>query len=207
MTPEKLVTLDLNQIDAAASVLTRAFSSDPLFTYFFPTVEGRTKKLQTYFTVMIRYGLSNGEVVATSNELEAVAIWLPPGRTGYSTGAMIVSGAQQMAVSFGVVPVAKMLRFSHYANRVHDRRAPFKHWYLQTIGVEPSAQGQGYASLLLRSQMERLDRNGLRCYLDTQSVRNVAIYEHYGFKVVEKLTLPHTDVSSWAMLRKIKRFD
>ncbi|MFC1984465.1 GNAT family N-acetyltransferase [Chloroflexota bacterium] len=85
---------------------------------------------------------------------------------------------------------------------VHHRLAPFRHWYLQTVGVEPRFRGKGYASKLIRPMLTRIDDEGIPCYVDTLDEYNVPLYEHLGFKVVDKVTIPKTSLTNWAMLRK-----
>lgn len=48
----------------------------------------------------------------------------------------------------------------------------------------------------------RIDREGLPCYLETQDEQNVPLYQHFGFKVVNKSTIPETKLTNWAMLRE-----
>ncbi len=69
------------------------------------------------------------------------------------------------------------------------------------IGVAPVSQGQGYASKLLKPMLARLDEEGLPCYLETQKEKNVTLYQHFGFNVVEEFTFPSTTLTTWAMLR------
>jgi GNAT superfamily N-acetyltransferase len=91
--------------------------------------------------------------------------------------------------------------FHEHSNAVHKRCAPFPHIYLQLLGVDPAHQGKGYSSLLLRPMFERIDRDGLPCFLETHAEKNVGIYEHLGFRVVEEGVIPGSSVTSWAMLR------
>lgn len=91
-----------------------------------------------------------------------------------------------------------------YIDAMHKRLAPFKHWFLQTIGVDPQFQRKGYAGKLLRPMFARMDKEGLPCYLETLDEQNIQLYEHFGFKVVEKATIPKTSLTSWAMLREVQ---
>jgi len=95
-----------------------------------------------------------------------------------------------------------MSYLSGYIDAIHQRQAPFKHWFLQTIGVNPRSQGKGYASKLIRPMLTRIDEEGLPCYLETLDEHNVPLYEHLGFKVVDKATIPKTSLTNWAMLRR-----
>jgi hypothetical protein len=55
---------------------------------------------------------------------------------------------------------------------------------------------------LLRPVLERIDRERVPCYLETNVAKDVAIYERFGFEVVSEDRMPGTEVISFAMLRK-----
>jgi ribosomal protein S18 acetylase RimI-like enzyme len=98
-----------------------------------------------------------------------------------------------------------MKSLGRYLDTVHDRLAPFNHWFLQCIGVDHKLQGRGYASSLLRPILKRIEEEGLPCYLDTLEKQNVQLYEHFGFKVVEESKVPGTNLTNWAMLRGMSK--
>ncbi len=90
--------------------------------------------------------------------------------------------------------------FSHI-DAVHKRLAPFRHWFLWALGVDPRFRGKGYASKLLKPMFAKIDMESLPCYVETMDEKGVSIYQHYGFEVVEKSTIPRTNLNIWAMLR------
>jgi RimJ/RimL family protein N-acetyltransferase len=49
--------------------------------------------------------------------------------------------------------------------------------------------------------LNRLDTNKIPCYLNTQNEKNIGLYEHFGFRVIDQLTLPGTDILHTAMQR------
>ena len=183
-------------------MLARAFYDDPVLIYFFPDPSERIKKSIGFFQLLAHYGILYGEPQATSPALEGVAIWLPSNKAVMSPWGMLRSGAISLIFRAGMTAVGRMLRFSECAYTIHKRHAPFRHWFLQPLGVDPPLQGKGYASMLLRNKFEKFDQEGLPCYLDTQTETNVLTYEHYGFKVVEEFRVPGTTFNNWAMLRK-----
>jgi ribosomal protein S18 acetylase RimI-like enzyme len=71
--------------------------------------------------------------------------------------------------------------------------------------VDPAYQGKGYASRLLKPMLARIDRENMPCYLDTEEEKNVSIYQHFGFKVLEEVKIPSTDIILRAMLREKSR--
>jgi ribosomal protein S18 acetylase RimI-like enzyme len=74
------------------------------------------------------------------------------------------------------------------------------HWYLAQIAVTPGRQGRGHGSALLRSGLERCDRDGLPAYLESSSPRNRALYERHGFDVIDEVRVADSP-PIWPMLR------
>jgi GNAT superfamily N-acetyltransferase len=66
-----------------------------------------------------------------------------------------------------------------------DARHPTApHWYLGTLGVEPSLQGRGVGTALTRSWLARVDPDGLLAYLETDRAENLPFYARFGFQPV-----------------------
>ena len=84
----------------------------------------------------------------------------------------------------------------------HQLIAPAKHWFLDSIGVLPQYQGQGYGGNLIRAMLVRTDRQRLPVYLDTMDEADVRRYEHFGFRVIDKSPVPKTNLTNWSMLRE-----
>lgn len=118
-----------------------------------------------------------------------------------TTWRMKRSGGFSAMLKMGWGAMARSMRYTEYASAMHERCAPFRHWYLHFIGVDPVFQGKGYASELLKPMLARMDMEEIPCYLETQNWENVPLYQYYGFRVVEEGTIPGTDVGHWAMLR------
>ncbi|MFC2069212.1 GNAT family N-acetyltransferase, partial [Chloroflexota bacterium] len=150
MATSGIIRLKKSHVKGSAEMLSMAFYNDPLFIYFFPDPSERVKKSIGFFRLLTRYGILYGEPEATSSALEGIAIWLPYSKADMSSWGMLRSGAIPMVFRAGMTAVGRMLHFSEYANTVHMRHAPFHHWFLQPVGVDPPLQGKGYASMLLR---------------------------------------------------------
>ena len=190
-----LYRLKSTQIKPAAEMVTRAFLDNPGIVYYFPDEHERKSKLPYMFRYSIRRGILYGEVYATSPNLEGVAVWLLSENIHMTSGLSILK-------KLGKKNVSKLMSFVGYLASVHKRHAPFKHWYLLGLAVNPDYQGKGYASTLLKAMFARIDKERLPCYLETQNEKNLPIYQHYGFKVVEESIVPDTQITNWAMLRE-----
>lgn len=185
-------------------MLARAFKNDPINAYAFPNLAGRMKKMPYAYQYLLRYYLSYGGSFITSPQLEGVAVWIHSDNLGTSFWRMLISGAIWPAMKMGIEAGRKMLVFDKYMERKHSELVHVKHWYLFLLGVDPQQQGKGYASKLLREMLTGIDEEDLPCYLETEAERNVPIYEHFGFDVIDEFIVPNTMVKIWAMLREPK---
>jgi ribosomal protein S18 acetylase RimI-like enzyme len=199
-----LVLLNKSQIKPATEVLVRAFRNYPLSKYFFADELEREKRLPCFFQYVLNYCIRYGEIYATSLNLEGVAVWLTSDNYPTTFGKLIRSVPLSIIFGLGRKGGSRMRYFGEYIDTVHKRLAPFKHWYLQEIGVDPQFKGKGYAGKLLRPMFARIDEEGLPCYVETEDERNVTLYEHFGFRMVEKSAIPGTKLTNWAMLRKVQ---
>jgi len=192
-------------VEPAAEVLGRAFQDDPVFQYLFPEGLQRKKRASGVQRFLLNYGLRYGRAHATSSRLEGVAVWLPSETAYPSVCGALCSGALGAAASLGVGGSRRAMYYGERMTAAHKRLAPFRHWYLQVIGVDPELQGMGHASRLLQWMLARVDQDPAPCYLETQKEDNVLIYQRYGFGVVEEFTVPETPFKNWAMLRSIRQ--
>ena len=157
------------------------------------------------FEVIVRYCVMYGEAYTTSNDMEGVALWLPPDKVEMSMWKIIRSGGFSLHFRFGKDVMSRVRSFiDNITTPIHKHYAAFRHWYLYLIGVKPMLQGKGYASALLRPMLARIDQENLPCYLEPLDETGVSIYQHYGFKAVKKSKIPNTNDSIWAMIREAK---
>ena len=200
-----LVRLDQSCIKPAVEVLGRAFWNHPPLHYYFPD-ELKRKRMAPYLMAFpVFTGIRYGEVYATSPNLEGVAIWIPSDSYPMTFWRVIRSVPLSVVFGFGRYGGSRMRRLGEHVDSVHQRLAPFKHWFLQAIGVAPQFQGEGYAGKLLRPMLARMDEGGIPCYLETLEEQNVPLYEHFGFEVIEKSNVPETSLTNWAMLRETSK--
>ncbi len=202
-----LTRLDRSQVKTAAEVMARAFQNDSFLKYFYPD-DAKRKKVTRYFSLIATYfGVYYGETYAPSPNIEGIAVWIPSYRYSTSFRNLLRAVPLSVLLRFGFATGAKVQSAGDYVDRIHKRLAPFAHWYLSVLAVDPQYQGKGYASKLMRPMLARADREKLPCYLETNYEVDVQIYLHFGFKVLEEETIPGTAVKNWAMLREIGEID
>lgn len=199
-----LIRLTEGQIKAAGEMLTRAFYDYPFFVYFLPNLDERSRKLPEIFEFMVRYGIRYGEVYSISANLEGIAGWIPYWEVELTEERAIKCGGRDLALSLGLDYNKRYEPMEKSIDRCHKQYADFSHWYLYPIGVDPVYQGKGYASELLRAKLAEIDKQNIPCYLETNKEKNVSLYQHFGFEIVEKGIFDKTNVPYWHMLRKIE---
>jgi ribosomal protein S18 acetylase RimI-like enzyme len=197
-----LYRLNKPDIDPAAGMLVRAFRSYPLLRHSFPDEQQQEKVTPYFFRYSLYYGIRYGEIYATSPNLEGIAIWLRSEYFPVTFWRLLRSVPLSVILGFGRQGGGRLRYVGDYIDTVHKRLTPFKHWFLQAIGVATQFQEKGYAGRLLRPMLARLDEEGLPCYLETFDEKNVKIYEHFGFKVLEEAPIPKTGLTNRAMLRE-----
>jgi GNAT superfamily N-acetyltransferase len=198
---EDLFPLTKSRIKLASRVLARAFQDDPLWAYFIPDKLMRRDRLHHISNFLVSYGVLYGQSYATSPNLAGVAVWISPQQGKLTLWRMIRCGVFLLYFNIGRNAVSRMNFSLDFFDKIHHRLAPFPHWYLGIIGVDPEFQGRGYASSLMKPMLARIDKEHLPCYLETLNEKNVPVYQHYGFEVVESGNIPNIGVNYWAMIR------
>jgi ribosomal protein S18 acetylase RimI-like enzyme len=187
---------------AIASTLAKAFVDYPLFMYAIPDPSRRGQSLQVLFEVMITYTMKYGKIYATSDQLEGVMCCLPSEATVVSKWGMIKSGAIKVPLKMGFQFIRRQERVHKVLESLRAKHAPFPHTYLWNIGVNPALKGRGHGGRLIRHLLHELAAKNEPCYLETALERNAQLYEHLGFKVMEKHEIPALKMTKWAMLWK-----
>jgi len=195
------ICLTAADIPAASEMFARTFHNDPMMTHLLPKAAKRPRLSAQSYQCLLRYGIHCGEVLATSANLEGVAIWLPPEAAHDSLAKLLRACLFTLPLTAGPSFFVRFLSYHRHLDRLRREHTPFRHWYLQLLGVDPSHQRKGYATALLTPVFDRLDRERLPCCLDTMNGDNVAFYERFGFRVAAKSLVPKTQIGLWLMAR------
>lgn len=200
---DKIIHLKKKYVKTAGVVLGRAFYDDPITLYIFPNDQERKKVLKHVFRTIVCIGITHGVVHATSPNLEGIAIWIPCKRFKEKTSWFLRCGGLTLGIRIGLKTAKRSNPIRNFLEEVQAEIISDKHWYLNELGVDPTFQGKGYGSSLLRHMLNKIDEQGLPVYLETSLEKNVKYYEKFGFKLIKEALIPGTDVNQWFMLREI----
>jgi GNAT superfamily N-acetyltransferase len=187
-------------IPELSATLGRAFHDDPVMTWVLPDDTARTGQLARMFGIMIRrHHLSRGGVEAACDgpRIGAAALWDPPNQWQQTRREQLLTIPAFIRV-FGLRS-EKGRGVQELMKRVHPEEP---HWYLATIGSDPTVRGKGFGQALMRSRLDRVDAEHAPVYLESTKRENVPYYERFGFTVTREVVLPSGGPTMWAMWRE-----
>lgn len=197
-----LYKIHKNEIQKASVVLADAFQHDTLWQRVFEGESDFNDKLRICFETPVKLCYTFGEVYATSNNFEGVAAWVPGHLSYMNMWRVLRSGAFFSGMKVGMK--AGKIMGSAFGPMEKDRKDHMQgkpYMYLLIIGVATAYQGQGYGGKLLRYLIEKCDQSEIPLYLETETEENVRLYEKFGFKTIQKITLPVVEHPMWEMVR------
>lgn len=187
----------------AGGVLGRAFYDSAEWTALLPDASVRRRQLEQMFAGTVKLTWAAGGLAERTAGFEAVALWLPPGRS-IGWWAMVKSGFA--SAWFAMRPpfpnMRRMTATLRQFDRLHERLLPEPHWYLMALGVEPADQGRSHGSALVRAGIRRAAEDDQTIYLETETGPNVTFYEKLGFEVLDEVTIEAIGLPFSLMVRR-----
>jgi GNAT superfamily N-acetyltransferase len=193
--------LTLANFDRVVEVMSSAFADDPLWVYLFPDSARRRNAIPRFYRVGFALPVRNGQAYGAGDEIEGVAVWSVPLQKGGSPLSVLNADLFRLLFSPSIMSIRKAFPIFSQFDRMHKQYVREPHYYLNSIGVLPEAQGKGLASKLIRPFLARADTEGVPAYTETMTPSNVPLYQHFGFQIMEQYRVPKTDLSIWSLLR------
>lgn len=171
----------------------RAFADDPLVRWFIPDQAEYDAIGERFFLPLVLRWRHHDTLWCTDDGV-AVAGWNPPGRP------------EADVVDPDPIdhPPWRLERFAALRERMIANTPPEPHWHLNMLATHPDWQRRGLGGALMSVVFEFADAAGLPCYLETETVENVAYYRHHGFDVRSEwdaVTPDSPGPHMWGMLR------
>jgi ribosomal protein S18 acetylase RimI-like enzyme len=190
-------TVESRDIPQLSETLARAFFTDPVLDWAIRDDERRMDALNSMFRHDLMADLKYGEATTTA-DLMACAIWVPPEAQNESHS--LLDDLLMIPRLIGYSGLRRARRMISFSNACEEKRPKSTHFYLDTIGVHPEKQGQGYATTLLRHTLTRLDAERRPAYLESSNIRNNPLYKRHGFEIIDEIHL-QDGPTLWRMWR------
>jgi GNAT superfamily N-acetyltransferase len=186
-----------NERTAAVALLARGMRDNPInVAAYGEDPERRRRSLERTFATLFRVFRAQRPICALSPEgLVAVAGIAPAGTCQATALQRLRSLPSMIALGPRAAPrVGKWL--AEWGERDPDQ----PHSHLGPVAVEPSLQGGGIGSQVMREYCRRLDAGSEFSYLETDKRENVPFYERHGYAVIDEADV--IGVPNWFMLRE-----
>ena len=177
----------------------KTYEGYPLCTYF---SGGKYNEydLKQITQVNLNTMIDIGIIFSDSPELKGCVMLLPPGYTGISTIPFILKDEYKIIFNQRIRAINRMSSFEPFAMNIRKKYTDYKDWHLYNLFVEQNVKGIKVSSKLVKPLINYFKEHKQMCILETYSDKNVPIYEHFEFKVVEKCMFPNSKVEHYAML-------
>lgn len=194
--------LRAEDVEPAARVLAEALMEDPLCVYMLPSARARRRALYVFFHVMVRIQVDNERVFGTGDPLVGVAIWKKPDQGELSVSVRAIGRLLPLLFTRYPLGLARAQGIVGQTEAMHKQHAPGLHYYLDNLGVVPTARGHGAAGRVVRPFLESADRERVLVYTDTVNAANVAFYEYFGFRLAEERIVSGTGITVYGLRRE-----
>jgi GNAT superfamily N-acetyltransferase len=159
-----------------------AFAQDPGWAFI---LGEEYKRLVADFvgaTFDVRVG---GKNVWVTDDLAAVAMWDPPGKSDAASGYAESVWARYRAIA-GEDASDRLARYKEAVAAAYPAEP---YWYLGVLATDPKREREGLATAVLAPTLEEADRLGIACCLETSTEENRRFYERRGFEQAAEIIL------------------
>lgn len=189
-----------DDLDKLADIAANAYKDYPLHNWF-NKGKYNPKVSKIIMKTSLKTMMKDAVIYADSKDLNGFAIWLPFGFTGSKIFPFIFNGGIKLIFMSGFGIISRLITYEKFAMKLKKQHTNNVDWYLYNLSIKKEAQGKGISTKLLKPMLQFCDDEQTICYLETNKLSNVSLYEHYGFKLQEATFVPKSDVYHYAMTR------
>jgi GNAT superfamily N-acetyltransferase len=181
-----------DRLPALSALLGRAFVVEPMMRWSLGVHGDLEERFVRCFKYFLEGVIAAGTVWEAGRALGATA-WIAPGEMDVWRDAQITETRMHELTEDGG------RRYDAFWAWVDSRVPDEPRWFLDSVGVVSHARGRGIGGTLIRYGLERARAHGVDAFLETGNPRNVPVYEHLGFRVVEAADSPDRGPRIWFM--------
>ncbi len=180
------------ELSAVARMFGDAFSDDQMLRWPFPA-DCSVEDLEHLFAILLDVYWPLDAVWVT-DDLAGAAVWLPPGEA--ERFLEIEGPTRDLIRPLTDDDGARYDRFWDWlGGHVPDEPC----WFLDILAVDANARGRGLGRQLIEHGLARARADGSPAFLETSVEDNLALYERFGFRVIQQLDSPDGGPTIWFM--------
>ena len=197
---EKCYIMQHEDIERFATTLADGFSQYSMFNHVCYGAYNHDL-MRLFWEVSLAILPENAISIADSKDANSVLVYIPPKSKEPSLLDYVKAGGVKMFLKFGIRRIVRLTRFNLEIEKVAKRYRTADDGYLLAFATRLDKQGQHYGKPLMTALLNHLDASGESCYLETLEAENVALYEHFSFRLNGQVGSKLGNLTLYAMCR------
>lgn len=173
--PVQIQVANLGQATQILSTTVLAFCTDTFVRWAVPEPHKYLTSYPEIFKVFIDAAIKS-QTAYFAEGFSGAAIWIP---------SDVDVDSQAITVAIQNLEPSPL---NDFMGELFEKFTAFhpseQHWYMPLMGVDPSCQGRGIGSALLKHSLEQCDHLKQLAYLEASSKQNRSLYERHGFETM-----------------------
>jgi len=182
----------------ATAIIARGMRDNPLHVSALGRDTGtRAARLGRMFALALPMIFKKGILLGAfaDETLVGVAGMVPPGRCQPT----LLENVKLLPRMIPAIGLPAFMRAGRWLATWAEHDLPEPHWHLGPVAVDAHLRGRGIGTALMVEYCERLDHLAAVGYLETDTAKNVAFYQKFGFEIVAEAVV--LDTPNWFMRR------
>ncbi|MEK5436635.1 MULTISPECIES: GNAT family N-acetyltransferase [Paenibacillus] len=180
-----------------------------MYQHILPDETTRLSVLNIFFHRYIEMLYPYSDLLTTSTNYEAVALVFHSER---QSGTLISNVNYMKQIGLAILkclPICRIIGVRGFIRGLATLRSMSSLWlsmfgdqkymHLDMLVVQERYRGQGYVSKIMMPLLAECREKNALCTLETQTLSNLPIYEHYQFRTVKVIPLPNSTLEQYCM--------
>lgn len=170
--------------EQVVEILYNSFANDPHINWIVGEGGNKQERIKRLMSYAFEHSLINGLIQLTEDK-KAVAVWKKHHSRKMNLYLLIEN--IKFLLAFGFKRLARITQMEKEISKRYPKNCFYN--YLWFIGTQPSEQGKGYGSALLRPELKKSLEEKRTVYLETTTESNLSYYMKKGFVLYDKIVV------------------
>jgi ribosomal protein S18 acetylase RimI-like enzyme len=157
-----------------------------------------------FFRVLLKNSIRRSQAYGVGSPICGVAIWCFPHQKRIDILGLFRAGLLRLLFHGFLRPFLRAVKIFRIIEDLQSKYNQESDYYLNMLAVSPEAQGQGFASKLVKPFLDKAEAESTGVYVETMTLSDVRLHEHFGFQCMEEKQVK-AGFSIWALYRRAKR--
>lgn len=199
------------ELERVKELLTVCFAEDPLYCHLIPDEDTRKRLLPELFSCDLTEFYETCQIYADSSEINGILIvsdeaepynlfkyYLTETQAALWTDGYLIKEDPTLKTFWNFIMGRDYLN-SRWTDQLHQNNR----LHIIYLAVNPEMQHHGIAAQMMEEVIDYADQNHMMISLETHNEKNVAMYEHFGFKLFG-IVKKHFELKQYCLIRQVQ---